>query len=95
MMGQSSRKKTSPPLFFVASSSYCFKNGIKVSEVQRLLQRHMSKFELCVGAAAPCLGSQRGLCMAGWILRLALQVVGKGTHGRKESRPESALLGSG
>lgn len=61
-----------------------------------LLQReYMIKFQLFEGTGTPCLGSERGSYMAGRILRLALQVVGKGTHGRRERRPESALLGAG
>lgn len=61
-----------------------------------LLQRqHITKFKLCVEAGAPCLGSERTSYMEGWILRFALQVVEKGTHGRRERTPESALLAAG
>lgn len=66
--------------------------------MQRLLllqRQYVTKFELCVEAGAPCLGSERRSYAAGWILRLALQVVEKGTHGRRERRPESVLLGAG
>lgn len=66
--------------------------------MQRLLllqRQYMTKFKLFVGVGAPCLGSERGSYLAGRILRLALQVVGKGTRGRRERRPDSALLGAG
>lgn len=65
--------------------------------MQRLLllqRQYLIKLKLFVGQV-PCLGSERGPSMAGWILKLALQIVGKGAQGSRERRPESALLGAG